>query len=104
MPHLALPALWHLQRGPQSYAVSDEVPLQWSMCELLVSGITQVEVLVNNTILSSELALELPMNMDHIGMSERGTGATIAILAAAVDPQIQSMDAMAPWGIGLTGW
>jgi hypothetical protein len=65
------------------------------MCELLVSGISQVGVLVNNTILSSELALEQPMYMDHVGMSEQGSGATIAILAAAVDPQIKAMDAMA---------
>jgi hypothetical protein len=38
------------------------------------------------------------LNMDRVGMFGDGSGATIAILAAAVDPRIKSLDLLDPWG------
>jgi hypothetical protein len=38
------------------------------------------------------------MDTDRIGMFGDGSGATIAILAAAVDPRIKVLDLLEPWG------
>lgn len=38
------------------------------------------------------------MDMDHVGLWGDGSGATIAILAAAVDPRVKSLDLVDPWG------
>jgi hypothetical protein len=38
------------------------------------------------------------MDMDHVGMFGEGSGASIAILAAAVDPRIKTLDLVNPWG------
>ncbi|MGA2371850.1 MAG: alpha/beta hydrolase [Candidatus Korobacteraceae bacterium] len=38
------------------------------------------------------------IDMAHIGIFGQGSGATIAILAAAVEPQIRAVDALQPWG------
>jgi dienelactone hydrolase len=37
-------------------------------------------------------------DMHHVGMFGQGSGATVAILAAAADPRIQVLDAISPWG------
>jgi hypothetical protein len=37
-------------------------------------------------------------DVDHVGIYGEGSGATIAILAAAVDPRIRLLDLVAPWG------
>lgn len=38
------------------------------------------------------------VDMDRIGMFGDGSGATIAILVAAVDPRIKTLDLLNPWG------
>ncbi len=38
------------------------------------------------------------MDMDHVGMFGEGSGASIAILAAAADPRIKTLDLIDPWG------
>jgi len=37
-------------------------------------------------------------DMNRVGMFGQGTGATIAILASAVDPRIKVLDVLDPWG------
>jgi hypothetical protein len=44
------------------------------------------------------LAKRGDFDMDRVGMFGDGSGATIAILAAAVDPRIKSLDLLDPWG------
>lgn len=38
------------------------------------------------------------LDMDRVGMFGQGSGATIAILASAVDPRIKVLDVLDPWG------
>jgi hypothetical protein len=38
------------------------------------------------------------LDMNHVGMFGEGSGASIAILAAAVDPRIKTLDLVNPWG------
>lgn len=38
------------------------------------------------------------LDMNRVGMFGDGSGATIAILAAAVDPRIKTLDLLDPWG------
>jgi hypothetical protein len=38
------------------------------------------------------------LDMTRVGMFGQGSGATIAILASAVDPRIKVLDALDPWG------
>jgi hypothetical protein len=38
------------------------------------------------------------LDMNHVGMYGQGSGGTIAILSAAVDPRIQAIDVLDPWG------
>jgi hypothetical protein len=38
------------------------------------------------------------LDMDRVGMFTQGSGASISILAAAVDPRIKVLDAVDPWG------
>jgi hypothetical protein len=38
------------------------------------------------------------VDMDRVGMFGDGSGASIAILAAAVDPRIKTLDLLDPWG------
>jgi hypothetical protein len=38
------------------------------------------------------------LNVDKVGMFGQGSGGTIAILAAAVDPRIRAIDLLNPWG------
>jgi cephalosporin-C deacetylase-like acetyl esterase len=38
------------------------------------------------------------LDMNRVGMVASGSGASIAILASAVDPRIKVLDAMNPWG------
>jgi cephalosporin-C deacetylase-like acetyl esterase len=37
-------------------------------------------------------------DMEHVGVFGTGSGATIAVLAAAVEPQIRAVEAFQPWG------
>src|SRR5208282_1929546 len=38
------------------------------------------------------------VDMDRVGMFGQGSGGTIALLAAAVDPRIKALDVLDPWG------
>lgn len=44
------------------------------------------------------LATRGDLDMDRVGMFTEGSGATIGILASAVDPRIKVLDAVDPWG------
>jgi len=44
------------------------------------------------------LATRGDLDMDRVGMSAEGSGATIGILASAVDPRIKVLDSVNPWG------
>lgn len=44
------------------------------------------------------LATRGDLDMDRVGVFGDGSGATIAILAAAVDPRIKTLDLVDPWG------
>ena len=44
------------------------------------------------------LAARGDLDMNRVGMFGQGTGATIAILASAVDPRIKVLDVLDPWG------
>jgi hypothetical protein len=44
------------------------------------------------------LATRGDMDMDRLGMVATGSGASIAILASAVDPRIKVLDTVDPWG------
>jgi hypothetical protein len=44
------------------------------------------------------LATRGDLDMSRVGMFAQGSGASIAILASAVDPRIKVLDALDPWG------
>ncbi len=44
------------------------------------------------------LAARGDLDMNRVGMFGQGSGATIAILASAVDPRIKLLDVLDPWG------
>ena len=44
------------------------------------------------------LASRNDLDMRHVGLFSQGSGASIAILASAVDPRIQVLDTIDPWG------
>src|SRR5262249_18806743 len=44
------------------------------------------------------LATRGDMDTDNVGMFGMGSGASIAILAASVDPRIKTLDLLDPWG------
>jgi hypothetical protein len=68
---------------------------QWFVSELqeaLVTSTHDVQMILNY------LSTRGDFNMDRVGMMGAGSGATIAILAAAVDPRIKALDLLDPWG------
>lgn len=68
---------------------------QWFVSELqesLVESVHDVQMILNY------LSTRGDLNMDRIGMMGAGSGATIAILSAAVDPRIKALDLLDPWG------
>jgi hypothetical protein len=67
---------WFVSELPQSLAVSAH----------------DVQMLLNY------LASRGDFDLDQVGMFGDGSGATIAILAAAVDPRIKTLDLLDPWG------
>jgi hypothetical protein len=71
-------------------------PMQeWFISELqesLTSSVHDVQMILNY------LATRGDLDMDHVGMFGDGSGATIAILAAAVDPRLKVLDLLDPWG------
>ncbi len=68
---------------------------QWFVSELQESiGSTVHDV----KFLLDYLASRGDIDMDRIGMFGQGSGATIALLAAAADSRIKAVDALDPWG------
>jgi hypothetical protein len=68
---------------------------QWFVSELqeaLGSSVHDVQMIL------SYLATRDDLDMGRIGMFGVGSGATIAILAAASDPRIKTIDLIDPWG------
>jgi hypothetical protein len=70
---------------------------EWFVSELpeaLASSAHDVQMILNY--LSKRT--DLDFDMDRVGMFGDGSGATIAILAASVDPRIKVLDLLNPWG------
>jgi hypothetical protein len=68
---------------------------EWFVSELqesLSTSAHDVQMILNY------LATRGDLDMSRVGMFGDGSGATIAILAAAVDPRIKSLDLLDPWG------
>ena len=68
---------------------------KWFVSELpeaLVTSVHDVQMILNY------LATRGDIDMAQIGMLGTGSGATIAILAAAVDPRLKAIDLLEPWG------
>jgi hypothetical protein len=68
---------------------------QWFLSELqesLASSAHDVQMVLNY------LAQRDDLDMNRVGMFAQGSGASIAILASAVDPRIKVLEALDPWG------
>lgn len=68
---------------------------EWFVSELqesLATSTHDVQMILNY------LASRGDVDMNSIGMFGEGSGASIAILAAAADPRIKALDLLAPWG------
>jgi pimeloyl-ACP methyl ester carboxylesterase len=68
---------------------------EWFVSELqesLGSSVHDVQMVLNY------LATRDDLDMNHIGIFGQGSGGTIAILPATVDPRIKAVDVMDPWG------
>jgi len=68
---------------------------QWFVSELqecLAISAHDVQMVLNY------LATRGDLDMDRVGMFAQGSGASIAILASAVDPRIKVLEALDPWG------
>ncbi len=68
---------------------------EWYVSELqeaLATSTHDVQMILNY------LATRGDVDMSHVGMFGQGSGGSIAILAAAVDPRIQALDLMDAWG------
>jgi hypothetical protein len=76
---------YHSPRPLKEWFVSD-------LKESLATSAHDVQMILNY------LSMRGDLNMDRVGMFGDGSGATIAILAAAVDSRIKSLDLLDPWG------
>src|SRR5579863_5407287 len=68
---------------------------EWFVSELqeaLASSAHDVQMMINF------LSARDDLDMSKVGMFGTGSGATIAILAAAADPRIKAIDLLNPWG------
>jgi acetyl esterase/lipase len=68
---------------------------EWFISELeesLGTSVHDVQMIINY------LSARGDIDADRIGMFGDGSGGTIAILAAAVDPRIKVLDLLEPWG------
>jgi len=68
---------------------------QWFLSELqesLATSVHDVQMVLNYLTARGDL------DMNRVGMFGQGSGASIAILASAVDPRIKVLEAMDPWG------
>ena len=73
-----------------------DTPLkEWFVSQLpqsLVTSVHDVQMVLNY------LSSRGDFDMDRVGMFGQGSGGTIAILSAGVDPRIKAIDVMDPWG------
>lgn len=76
---------YHSPRPPREWFVSE-------LQESLGSSVHDVQMILNY------LATRGDLDMTRVGMFGVGSGATIAILAAAADPRITTLDLLDPWG------
>lgn len=76
---------YHSPRPPREWFVSN-------LQESLGSSIHDVQMILNY------LETRGDLDMSHVGMFGAGSGASIAILAAAVDPRLKALDLLDPWG------
>jgi hypothetical protein len=76
---------YHMPRPLKQWFVSQ-------MQESLATSAHDVQMILNY------LAAREDLDMDHVGMFGDGSGASIAILAAAADPRIKTLDLVNPWG------
>src|SRR5580704_12206047 len=60
--------------------------------EALGSSVHDVQMVLNF------LATRDDLDVSNVGMFGTGSGGTIAILAAAIDPRIKAIDVLGPWG------
>ena len=68
---------------------------EWFISELqesLASSVHDVQMILNY------LATRGDLDTDHVGMFGEGSGATIAILTASVEPRLKVLDLLDPWG------
>lgn len=68
---------------------------EWFLSELqesLATSAHDVQMVLNY------LAQRDDLDMNRVGMFAQGSGASIAILASAVDPRIKVLEALDPWG------
>jgi dienelactone hydrolase len=68
---------------------------EWFVSELqesLGASVHDVQMVLNY------LATRDDLDVNHIGIFGQGSGGTIAILSATVDPRIKAVDVMDPWG------
>jgi hypothetical protein len=76
---------YHAPRPPREWFVSE-------LQESLGSSVHDVQMILNY------LATRGDLDMSRVGMFGVGSGATVAILAAAADPRITTLDLLDPWG------
>lgn len=68
---------------------------QWFISELpesLASSVHDVQMILN------QLKTRQDLDLSRIGMFGQGSGAAITIMAAAVDPRVEAIDLLDPWG------
>ncbi len=73
----------------------DRAMREWFLSELqesLATSAHDVQMILNY------LETRGDLDMENVGMFGQGSGATIAILASAVDPRIKALDVLDPWG------
>lgn len=70
------------------------------MKEWFVSDLSQVLVETAHDVqmILNYLATRGDIDMDRVGIYGQGSGATIAVLAAAADPRIKALNLLEPWG------
>ena len=68
---------------------------EWFISELQESLVTSVH---DVQMILDYLATRSDLDMNRVGMFGEGSGATIAILAATVEPRLKVLDLLDPWG------
>jgi hypothetical protein len=72
----------------------------WLMRQWFVSELPSALVITTHDVqmILNYLETRGDLNMDRVAMYAQGSGAAIGILAASVDPRIQVLDLLNPWG------